>query len=73
MKKIAFIKNGVVEVALNTDESLADAFLNADLVIDVTENSAVEKDWTYNGTTFSAPVINNVESTDIHAPGEPAN
>jgi hypothetical protein len=73
MRKIAFIKNGVVEVSLNTDESLADAFLNADAVIDVTEKAEVEKDWTYDGTTFTAPVLIIPDLVDPHASEAPSN
>lgn len=55
MKKIAFIKDGIVIIALNTDESLFDAFLNSDLRIDISDVPDVESGWVYDGVNFIEP------------------
>jgi hypothetical protein len=55
MKKIAFVKNGVVLVSLFTNENLFDAFMEADIKIDVSSIPDVESGWTYDGTIFIAP------------------
>jgi len=62
MKKIAFIKDGIVGLVLNTDESLSDSFLNSDTRLDVTDNAAVEQGWSYTDGVFSAPVV---ETPDV--------
>ena len=69
MKKIAFVKDGIVGVVLNTDESLHDYFLNSDLRIDVSEESdAINSGWFYNNGAFTAPVA---PATDInHTPSQ---
>ena len=55
MKKIAFVKDGIVGVVLNTDESLSDLFLNSDIRLDVTNNADVSQGWLYADGTFTAP------------------
>lgn len=57
MKKIAFVKDGIVGVVLNTDESLHDYFLNSDLRIDISDNlEDINPGWFYNNGVFEAPV-----------------
>jgi hypothetical protein len=55
MKKVAFIKDGIVGIVLNTDESLSDHFLNSDVRLDVTDNAEVLQGWSYANGTFTAP------------------
>jgi hypothetical protein len=55
MKKIAFIKDGIVEVVLNTDELLSDSFLNSEIRLDVTDNTEVSEGYLYANGTFTAP------------------
>ena len=56
MKKIAFVKDGIVGVVLNTDEPLHDYFLNSDLRIDISNNSEqINTGWFYNNGRFEAP------------------
>jgi hypothetical protein len=55
MKKIAFIKDGIVGLVLNTDESLSDSFLNSDARLDVTDNADVSEGWSYSDGVFTAP------------------
>jgi hypothetical protein len=54
MKKIAFVKNGIVGVVLNTDDELHDCFLNSDLRIDISEHSEkINTGWFYNNGRFT--------------------
>jgi hypothetical protein len=68
MKKIAFIKDGVVGVALNTDDSLQSYFLTPDHVIEVTFKPDVEAGWTYDAGVFTAPIVEYVEPNDPNHP-----
>lgn len=57
MKRIAFIKDGVVLLVLNCDPKLFNGIMTADVEIDATEaDAALTGGWTYDGTTFTAPV-----------------
>lgn len=64
MKKIAFIKDGIVGVVLNTDESLSDSFLNSEIRLDVTDNIDVSQGWSYSDGVFLAPVVEPIVQTN---------
>jgi hypothetical protein len=56
MKKIAFIKDGMVLAVLNCNDKLFDAITTADSSVDASsENSAITTGWLFDGTNFSAP------------------
>jgi len=57
MKRIAFIKDGAVLLVLNCDQKLFDGIMSADAEIDATgADQGIALGWTYDGTTFTAPV-----------------
>jgi hypothetical protein len=58
MKRIAFIKDGVVLLVLNCDPKLYDAILTADSASAATdEDPAITAGWSYDGTEFAAPAV----------------
>jgi hypothetical protein len=58
MKRIAFIKDGVVLLVLNCDPKLYNAILTADAARAVTdEDPTLTTGWSYDGTEFAAPVV----------------
>jgi hypothetical protein len=57
MKRLAFIKDGVVLLVLNCDPKLFDALTGDNLIVDATSaDNSVTFNWTYDGANFIAPV-----------------
>ena len=68
MKRIAIVKNGVVEnVALWEDkmEWKQDIETKGGLLVDVTNQLSVGPEYTYDGKTFTPPVYIPIEADDV--------
>ena len=57
MKRLAFIKDGVVLLVLNCDPKLFEALTGDNQIIDATNaDQSVTFNWTYDGANFTAPI-----------------
>jgi len=57
MKRLAFIKDGVVLLVLNCEPKLFDALTGGNQVVDATNaDQSVTFNWTYDGVNFVAPI-----------------
>lgn len=56
MKRVAFIKDGIVISVMNCDQKLFDILMSDNIKIDVSQaDQHLTTNWTYDGTNFSAP------------------
>jgi hypothetical protein len=56
MSILAFIDNtNTVTLVLNTDPTLVSSFTTSTHIVDVSDQN-IQVGWTYDGTTFTAPV-----------------
>jgi len=56
MKRLAFIKDGVVLLVLNCEQKLFEALTGGNEIVDATNaDSSVTSNWTYDGANFVAP------------------